>query len=699
MKIFFSFVIIILSLAFLLAGDGQTQGGPHKLIAGEYVAGEVLVKYDTLAAKSSAKSREVVKEELTQAGAEQIRDLDGCWLQVRLQHNLDVATALDSYQKISGVTAVQPNFIYHADATPNDPRFGEQYGPVRIQAPQAWDVTTGSPSVVVAVIDLGVDYNHEDLAANMWRNPGEQGTDGSGNNKAANSIDDDGNGYVDDVFGVDTINHDSDPMDDGGHGTHVAGIIGAVGNNGTGVVGVNWSVRIMAIKSHDISGNGTSASVIEAFGYARKMRNRGINVRVTNSSWGGAPEAPSYDQGLKDAIDAAGNAGILNVCAAGNANNNNDANPFYPATYDSPSIISVAASDASDNKAGFSSYGASTVDIAAPGLGVLSTYRGSYAALSGTSMASPFVAGAAALLVSQNSYLTTPQLKSLLLSSVDPLPASWANTPVLSNGRLNVLKALQNIPTTNQIDDAQFFVRQHYLDFLDRQPDQNGLNYWTGEITRCGSDAICIRNRRIDVSKAFFVEQEFQDTGAFIYRLYGASFARRPSYSEFTVDHNQVIGGSNLEGRKAAFADQFVGRQAYLARYPTNMSTAEYVDALLATANSYSAVTNGNQRTDLINSHNQCLTGINPAACRAVTLRRISDDAVFATALYNPSFVLMQYFGYLRRDPDQNGYDFWLNVLNSGAPSRNMVCSFITSVEYQVRFAPVVTHSNTECGP
>src|SRR4029453_6563765 len=169
--------------------------------------------------------------------------------------------------------------------------------------------------------------------------------------KATNGVDDDGNGYIDDLFGIDTINHDSDPLDDSGHGTHVAGIIGAVGNNSKGVVGVNWTVRIMAIKSHDVSGNGTSASVIEAFHYATLMRGRGINVRVTNSSWGGAPEAPSFDQALKDAIDAAGNSGILNVCAAGNAGTNNDVTPFYPATYDSPSIVSVTGSDRDDGAA------------------------------------------------------------------------------------------------------------------------------------------------------------------------------------------------------------------------------------------------------------------------------------------------------------------------------------------------------------
>src|SRR6266545_3469616 len=159
------------------------------------------------------------------------------------------------------------------------------------------------------------------------------------------------------------------------------------------------------------------------------MRWRGIDVRVTNSSWGGAPEAPAYDQALKDAIDAAGSAGILNVCAAGNGNNYNDSKPFYPASYDSPSILAVAASDQNDNRASFSSYGAMTVDLAAPGVAILSTYRGSYSFLNGTSMATPHVAGAAALLCSYNRYLSMSQLKSSLLNSADALP-QWAGLTV-----------------------------------------------------------------------------------------------------------------------------------------------------------------------------------------------------------------------------------------------------------------------------
>jgi subtilisin family serine protease len=698
LRIFTRHCLLVIIFVLLLGAGGKTQQrntNPVRLLAGEYVEGELLIKYrgDSSAARAS----------LQRAGGEMIRNLTATgWQQIRLPSGTSVADGLDRYGSLPGIESAQPNFIYHTLATTDDPRLTELYGLNKIQAPAAWDTTTGSPNVVVADIDLGVDYNHEDLNANMWRNPGETGPDAQGHDKATNVVDDDGDGYVDDVYGIDTINHDSDPMDDSSfsHGTHTSGTIGAVGNNGKGVVGVNWAVRIMAIKSHDAAGNGSSASVVEAFHFVAMMRRRGINIRVTNSSWGGAPEAPAYDQALKDAIDDAGNAGIVNVCAAGNSNSNNDATPFYPASYDSPSIISVAASDQGDNRAGFSSYGATSVDLAAPGVSILSTTRtaaGSYGSLSGTSMATPHVAGAVALLCAYNQYLTVPQIKSLLLGSVDVLP-QWSGLTA-SGGRLNVARALANIPTTNQIDDASYFVRQHYLDFLDRQPDQGGLAYWTNEIARCGANAVCVGNRRIDVSGQFFIEQEFQLSGGFIYRLYGASLGRRPTYTEFTADHDQVIGGPNLEASKSTFADQFVQRTEFLARYPISQSASQYVDGLLITASNFSGLNNSGQSATLVGQFNTCLQNSSQAHCRALTLRQVSDDANFAGAVYNSAFVLMEYFGYLRRNPDQGGYNFWLNVLNSGTGNnyRGMVCAFITSPEYQVRFAPVVSRTNAEC--
>ncbi|MEO8426215.1 MAG: S8 family serine peptidase [Verrucomicrobiota bacterium] len=254
--------------------------------------------------------------------------------------------------------------------TPNDPQYSSQWNLEKISAPQAWAVTTGSTNVVVAVIDTGVNYKHEDLVANMWRNPGETGLDANGNDKATNGIDDDGNGYVDDVYGIDARTHSGDPIDTGGslgfHGTGLAGVIGAVGNNGTGIAGINWTVKLMALAFHD----GTMAEFLEAVDYVIAMKRRGVNVRViSNSQYGGGNRRP-----LKDAVNAAGNEGILTVFDASNNGYNNDVFSF-----DSPNSrwsISVTGSYFSDELLSYSDYGRSTVDLAAP-LGVPSTSEGS----------------------------------------------------------------------------------------------------------------------------------------------------------------------------------------------------------------------------------------------------------------------------------------------------------------------------------
>lgn len=248
--------------------------------------------------------------------------------------------------------------------------------------------------------------------------------------------------------------------------------------------------------------------------------------------------------------------------------------------------------------------------------------------------------------------------------------------------------ALGNLPP-NPINDAQFFVRQHYLDFLNREPDPGGASYWSGLLTQCGADDLCLKEQRITVSAAFFIEQEFQDTGSFVYRFYKASYARRPSYAEFVGDRGQVIGGSDLEANKQAFANGWVNRVGFLQDYPTTMTATQFVNKLFDAAG----------LAPFTAERQQLITDMQNGKTRAQAVREVTEIAQFKTREYNPSFVLMQYFGYLHRDPDQGGYDFWLNVLNDRDPNnyRGMVCSFITSREYQERTGLLLRRTNVDC--
>ncbi len=402
----------------------------------KFVKDELLVKFKTGTSNDAAL-------QINRRAASQIIEnfVDLGWQRVKLSEGLSVAEAVAFYKTFAEVEAVQPNFYYQLAVTPNDTRFAELYGMTKISAPAAWDTVTGSSSVIVAVIDTGIKYTHEDLAGNIWTNSGET---------PDNGIDDDGNGFIDDFYGYDFRFNDADPLDEHGHGTHVAGTIGAVGNNSLGVTGVNWNVRLMAIKIYSATGTDTtSAMLINAYNYVRLMKERGENIRVSNNSYGGCNEACDYDQATKDALDAMGEAGILNVFAAGNTNRNTDTNPFYPGSYTSPSVLNVASSTSTDARSSFSNYGATTVDLAAPGTGILSTTitASNYGNSSGTSMASPHAAGAAALLSSHNPTLSNASLKATLMNTVDAL-ANWSGV-VKTGGRLNVANALKNQTVCN----------------------------------------------------------------------------------------------------------------------------------------------------------------------------------------------------------------------------------------------------------
>jgi subtilisin family serine protease len=390
-----------------------------------YVPDEVLVRFRPQAV--SALRDAIVRG----AGGQVLRRFEELNLhRVRLAPGTSVRSAIAALRLQNDVVSAEPNFIRQIVLSANDPYWsdGTLWGLKKIQADAAWNLSTGSATVVVADLDTGINYNHPDLAANVWRNPGEI---------AGNGVDDDHNGYVDDVFGIDTANNDRDPMDDHGHGTHTAGTIGAVGNNGIGVVGVNWNVKILPCKFLRADGSGTDAAAIECFNYIVALKNKGVNIRVSSNSWGSPRDLTApFPYALKSAIDAAADVGILNVFAAGNIGTDNDVTPFDPASFDSAGIMSVAASDSSDQRASWSNYGVTSVDLAAPGVSIVSTVGATYGPSSGTSMAAPHVAGAAALLSAFNSTLTATGIKTLLMNNVDKL-SQWSGV-VASGGRLNV---------------------------------------------------------------------------------------------------------------------------------------------------------------------------------------------------------------------------------------------------------------------
>ena len=421
-------VLVVIGLAFASVHAQQPQSKPVAA-----VPDEIIVRFNQAAGEAR---RSVL---LASQGVRELRQYRRLGLHhVRVPAGQNLTAVLAKFRAMPDVVAVQPNFIRRiiAPAPPNDPFWvaGLLWGLEKIGAKGAWGFSTGDPSVVIADIDTGVDYTHPDLAANMWHNPGEI---------PGNGLDDDSNGYVDDVHGIDVINANEvpggpeDPMDDQGHGTHVAGTIAGVGNNGAGVSGVTWNSKILACKFIDSNGEGNDADAIACFDYLVALKQRGVNIRVSNNSWG-STDGPA--PALQGAIDAAGAAGILNVFAAGNDGTDNDANPHYPSNLASPSIVAVAASDESDGRASFSNYGATLVDIAAPGNNIISTYpSGGFAISSGTSMAAPHVAGAAALLAGLDPSLTVDALKALLMNNVDVLP-QWEGL-VVSGGRLNVYRA------------------------------------------------------------------------------------------------------------------------------------------------------------------------------------------------------------------------------------------------------------------
>jgi hypothetical protein len=332
---------------------------------------------------------------------------------------------------VACVDIVEPDYVVEvADTTPNDTEFSLLWGMNKIEIPRVWDMTTGSGDGVIAVFDTGFDLDHPDLAGNLWSNVNEI---------ADNGLDDDNNAYVDDCHGWDFYSNDNDPTDGHGHGTHVSGTIGAVGNNGLGVAGVNWQTRIMPIKIFSNAGSfGTISDVVAGVFYVITHRIRGVPLRVTNHSWGGT----GYNQVLRDALEIAGGQGIMHVAAAGNQGNlNNDATPHYPASFDLSNVLAVANTSESDALHYTSHYGATSVDLAAPGVGIESTLPGGYGEKSGTSMSCPHVTGVAAMMFGYMPELTWQEVRQAILDGVDIVPGLAGKC--VTGGRLNAYGAFE----------------------------------------------------------------------------------------------------------------------------------------------------------------------------------------------------------------------------------------------------------------
>ncbi len=426
--------------------ESETVGytGPRE----EYVPGEVLVKFKpgVTPMELTQLFRKVEGTVVERIQTRSMRVIGEDEAVLLLKTALPVPATVQMLKASPDVEYAEPNYYVYHTATSNDTYYtngslwgmygdattpANQYGS---QAGEAWAAgKTGSNTVWVGIIDEGYMYTHEDLAANAGKNPGEI---------AGNGIDDDGNGYVDDVYGWDFDGNNSSVFDGAtdDHGTHVAGTIGGVGGNGKGVAGVVWNVKLLGAKFLGRRG-GTTANAVKAVDYFTDLKLRhGLNIVATNNSWGGG----GYSQALYDAIQRANNAGILFIAAAGNESNNNDASLSYPASYTNSNVIAVASITSTGGLSSFSNYGATTVDLGAPGSAIFSTVPKSskgavisgYASYSGTSMATPHVTGAAALYASLHPGASAATIKSAILGSV--VPTSSLNNRCVTGGRLNV---------------------------------------------------------------------------------------------------------------------------------------------------------------------------------------------------------------------------------------------------------------------
>ena len=362
-----------------------------------------------------------------------------------------LASLLQAFSNHPDVLYAEPNYIVKATTVPNDPFFASLWGMTKIDAPTAWDISTGGNSFVVGVVDSGVAYTHPDLAANIWSAPAAFTVTIQGNSVHCPAG----------SHGFNALVFSCDPLDDYDHGTHTSGTLGATGNNALGVAGVNWATKIMGLKFLNAGGTGPVSAAINAIEFAiqAKLSFAGtatpVNVRVLSNSWGGG----GFSQGLLDEINKANSNEMLFVASAGNEASDNDITFSYPANYSTvaPNVIAVAATDFADGLASFSNYGAARVQLGAPGVGITSTVRNGYLSASGTSMATPHVAGAAMLTLAACPSLTTSDLKNAILANVDPVPGLAGKTS--TGGRLNVNRTIRSCAVSSTLSATFLGIR------------------------------------------------------------------------------------------------------------------------------------------------------------------------------------------------------------------------------------------------
>lgn len=530
---------------------------------GQFVPGEVLVKF-----KKGNKANWLRQKHLGFMVAESFDLSFGEFSTLKLNNKAQLEEVIHSLNNHPDIEYAEPNYIYNSigfkQAQIDDPRFDDLWGlvntghnePVQrggrgtqspgvlgadINAQKAWEITKGSENIKIAVIDTGIDYNHPDLRANMWVNEAElNGIDG---------VDDDGNGYVDDIHGYDFANNDGDPMDGAGHGTHCAGTIAAEHDNGLGVAGVMANASLVALKFLSDNGSGTSANAIKAIDYATKM-----NVDIMSNSWGGGGKS----QALKEAIERAARAGIVFTAAAGNSGTDNNLKPHYPSNYDVENVVSVAAHNYADEFASFSCYGSKTVHVAAPGHNILSTTPGNtYSVYSGTSMATPHVTGVIGLFLSKHGRTELTNLRDRLMSS-SVYNMSYGKK-LIGGGRVdafNFLEGIQSprprVPQEQDWQDVEF----------SWESDHPYGNYLREDklVNVPGAKYIRVVIEKYEIELRYDFLQVFDSEGDMIDAVSGAGEDYVSKYVigdsiliRFDTDPNQSLWGFKIQKLQAVF--------------------------------------------------------------------------------------------------------------------------------------------------